>query len=104
LFRHHLAGCLVLDEASRMNLPKAVMAALPLIRYSRRGRSVTRKSVSRTILRNAPENWGWFAGITCLETASAEILAQLSERKMPHLGDEQRAATLYAAGQMSSGE
>jgi hypothetical protein len=30
LFGHHLAGCLVLDEASQMNLPEAVMAALPL--------------------------------------------------------------------------
>ena len=38
------------------------------------------------------------------ETASDEVLAQLSERKMPHLGDEQLAATLYAPGQMSSGE
>ena len=30
LFGHHLADCLVLDEASQMNLPEAVMAALPL--------------------------------------------------------------------------
>ena len=46
LFRHHLADCLVLDEASQMNLPKAVMTALRLARYSRRGWSVTRTSVS----------------------------------------------------------
>jgi hypothetical protein len=30
LFGHRLADCLVLDEASQMNLPEAVMAALPL--------------------------------------------------------------------------
>ena len=30
LFGHHLADCLVLDEASQMNLPEAIMAALPL--------------------------------------------------------------------------
>lgn len=30
LFGHHLADCLVLDEASQMNLPEAVTAALPL--------------------------------------------------------------------------
>ncbi len=30
LFGHHLAHCLVLDEASQMNIPEAVMAALPL--------------------------------------------------------------------------
>jgi hypothetical protein len=30
LFGHHLAQCLVLDEASQMSLPEAVMAALPL--------------------------------------------------------------------------
>ena len=30
LFGHHLANCLVLDEASQMNLPEAIMAALPL--------------------------------------------------------------------------
>jgi superfamily I DNA and/or RNA helicase len=30
LFGHHVADCLVLDEASQMNLPEAVMAALPL--------------------------------------------------------------------------
>jgi hypothetical protein len=30
LFGHHFADCLVLDEASQMNLPEAVMAALPL--------------------------------------------------------------------------
>ncbi|MDQ3167548.1 MAG: ATP-binding protein [Chloroflexota bacterium] len=30
LFGHHLADCLVLDEASQMNLPEAAMAALPL--------------------------------------------------------------------------
>ncbi|MDQ3539073.1 MAG: AAA family ATPase, partial [Chloroflexota bacterium] len=30
LFGQHLAHCLVLDEASQMNIPEAVMAALPL--------------------------------------------------------------------------
>jgi hypothetical protein len=30
LFGHDLCACLVLDEASQMNLPEAVMAALPL--------------------------------------------------------------------------
>ena len=30
LFGHHLADCLVLDEASQMSLPEAIMAALPL--------------------------------------------------------------------------
>ena len=30
LFGHHLVDCLVLDEASQMNLPEALMAALPL--------------------------------------------------------------------------
>jgi hypothetical protein len=30
LFGNHLANCLVLDEASQMNLPEAAMAALPL--------------------------------------------------------------------------
>ncbi len=30
LFAHRLADCLVLDEASQMNLPEAAMAALPL--------------------------------------------------------------------------
>ncbi|MEJ7761770.1 MAG: AAA domain-containing protein [Thermomicrobiales bacterium] len=30
VFGHHLADCLVLDEASQMNLPEAAMAALPL--------------------------------------------------------------------------
>ena len=30
LFGHYLCDCLVLDEASQMNLPEAVMAALPL--------------------------------------------------------------------------
>jgi superfamily I DNA and/or RNA helicase len=30
LFGHYLCQCLVLDEASQMNLPEAVMAALPL--------------------------------------------------------------------------
>ncbi len=30
LFGHHFIDCLVLDEASQMNLPEAIMAALPL--------------------------------------------------------------------------
>jgi hypothetical protein len=30
LFGHHFCDCLVLDEASQMNLPEAIMAALPL--------------------------------------------------------------------------
>ncbi|HEX6817537.1 MAG TPA: ATP-binding protein [Ktedonobacterales bacterium] len=30
VFGHYLCGCLVLDEASQMNLPEAMMAALPL--------------------------------------------------------------------------
>ena len=30
IFGHDLGDCLVLDEASQMNLPEAVMAALPL--------------------------------------------------------------------------
>lgn len=33
LFGHELIDCLVLDEASQMNLPEAVMAALPLARH-----------------------------------------------------------------------
>ena len=32
LFGHELCDCLVLDEASQMNLPEALMAALPLPR------------------------------------------------------------------------
>jgi hypothetical protein len=32
LFGHELFGCLVLDETSQMNLPEAIMAALPLER------------------------------------------------------------------------
>jgi hypothetical protein len=46
LFDHRLCDCLVLDEASQMNLPEAAMVALPL---KRGGQLVVQRLVSQAV-------------------------------------------------------